>query len=102
MSSNVRKYLISYDGNDGMSYNKYIYCKYENVWDGQKWCNEDGSSLDFDCVTDSNAFVTACCIAGVDTGDKYSYWEEIEDFDIPEPVAKKFNNIYSQKINQKH
>ena len=58
MSSNVRKYLICYDGNDGMSYNKYIYCKYENVWDGQNWCNEDGSSLNFDCVTDCNAFVT--------------------------------------------
>jgi hypothetical protein len=100
MSSNVRKYLIRYDGNDGMSYDKFIYCKYEFVWDGQKWCNEDGSSLNFDCVTDSNAFVTACCIAGVDTGDKYSYWEEIKEFDIPELVAKKFNYAYPQKIKQ--
>lgn len=94
MSSNVRKYIIRYDGNDGLIYRKSIYCKYEHVWDGQKWCNEDGSSLNFDCVTDSEAFVTACCIAGFDTEDKYCNWEEINEFDIPEPVAKVFNYVY--------
>lgn len=32
MSSFVNKYKIVYDGNDGMTYEKFIYCKFENVW----------------------------------------------------------------------
>lgn len=91
MSSYVNKYKVKYDGNDGYSYIEYLYCKYENVWDGQLWCLEDGSSLNFDCVTDSQAFVRACCIAGIPTNNKYEYWEQIEEFTLPEAVAKKFN-----------
>lgn len=91
MSSYVNKYKVKYDGNDGYSYIEYLYCKYENVWDGQLWCLEDGSSLNFDCVTDSQAYVRACCIAGIPTNNKYDYWEQIEEFTLPEAVAKKFN-----------
>ena len=100
MSSNVRKYKIRYDGNDGITYSNHIYCKYEHVCDVQEWCNEDGSSVDFDCVTDSQAYITACCIAGIEVIDKYHYWEEILEFDIPEIVAKVFNYKYPQKITQ--
>lgn len=91
MSSYVNKYKVKYDGNDGYSYIEYLYCKYENVWNGQLWCLEDGSSLNFDCVTDSQAFVRACCIADIPTNNKYYYWEQIEEFTLPEAVAKKFN-----------
>lgn len=91
MSTYVNKYKVKYDGNDGHSYIEYLYCKHENVWDGQLWCLEDGSSLDFDCVTDSQAYVRACCIAGIPTNNKYHYWEQIEEFTLPETVAKIFN-----------
>ena len=91
MSSYVNKYKVKYDGNDGYSYIEYLYCKYENVWNGQLWCLEDGSSLNFDCVTDSQAYVRACCIAGIPTNNKYDYWEQIEEFTLPEAVAKRFN-----------
>jgi len=77
MSSSVHKYKITYDGNDGMTYKKNIYCKYENVWDGQLWRKEDGTSLNFDCVPDSYAYVTAMCIAHTPTNNKYFYWKEI-------------------------
>lgn len=91
MSSYVNKYKVKYDGNDGYSYIEYLYCKYENVWNEQLWCLEDGSSLNFDCVTDSQAYVRACCIAGIPTNNKYDYWEQIEEFTLPEAVAKRFN-----------
>ena len=91
MSSYVNKYKIKYDGNDGYSYIEYLYCKYENVWNGQLWYLEDGSSLNFDCVTDSQAYVRACYIAGIPTNNKYDYWEQIEEFTLPEAVAKRFN-----------
>lgn len=91
MSSYINKYKVKYDGNDGYSYTEYLYCKYENVWDGQLWCLEDGSSLNFDCVTDNRAYVRACCIAGIPTNNEYYYWEQIEEFTLPEAVAKIFN-----------
>jgi hypothetical protein len=91
MSSCINKYKIKYDGNNGHSYIEYLYCKYENVWNGQLWCLENGSSLNFDCVTDSQAYVRACCIAGIPTNNKYDYWEQIEEFTLPEIVAKIFN-----------
>lgn len=91
MSSYVNKYKVKYDGNDGYSYTEYLYCKYLNVWNGQMWCLEDGSSVNFDCVTDSQAYVRACCIAGIPTDNKYDYWEQIEEFTLPEAVAKVFN-----------
>lgn len=101
MSSNVRKYLIRYDGNDGITYTEYIYCKFERVCDCQKWYNEDGTPVDFGSVTDSHAFVKACCIASIPTNDEYFYWEEINDFDIPEVIAKAFNYVYPQRIKQR-
>ena len=91
MSSYINKYRLIYDGNDGMTYEKFIYCKFENVWDGQLWRNEDGTPLDFRCVTDSEALVTAMCIANIPTNDKYFYWEKIENFEIPPTVKKEFN-----------
>ena len=91
MSSYVRKYKVVFDGNDGMTYEKFIYCKYEGVWDGQLWRNEDGTPVDFRCVTDSEATVTAMCIACIPTNDKYFYWEEIEEFELPDAVKKEFN-----------
>ena len=91
MSSYVNKYKVKYDGNDGYSYIEYLYCKYEDVWNGQLWCLENGSSLNFDCVTDSQAYVRACCIAGIPTNNRYDYWEQIEKFTLPEAVAKLFN-----------
>lgn len=101
MSSNVRKYHIRYDGNDGFTYKENIYCKYENVWDGQLWCNEDGTPVDFRCLSDNHAFVKACCIANIPIDDKYSYWKEIKEFEIPELVAKAFNYKYPQIIKQR-
>lgn len=88
MSSSVHKYIINYDGNDGCTYSKEIYCKFENVWDGQLWVNDDGTALDFGCVTDSEALVTAMCIANIPTNDKYFYWKEIGNFELPEAVRK--------------
>ena len=90
MSSFVKKYKIVYDGNDGMTYEKFIYCKFENVWDGQLWRNEDGTPVDFRCVTDSEAYVTAMCIANIPTEDKYFYWTKVEEFVLPEAVRKEF------------
>jgi len=90
MSSYVEKYRIHYDGNDSNTYQKDIYCKYEGVWDGQLWVNEDGSPVNFGCVTDSHAKVKAMCIAGIPTEDRFFYWEEIKEFELPEAVAKVF------------
>jgi hypothetical protein len=90
MSSSVNKYKIVYDGNDGMTYEKVIYCKFENVWDGQLWRNEDGTPVDFRCVTDSEAYVTAMCIANIPTEDKYFYWVKVKEFVLPEAVRKEF------------
>lgn len=90
MSSHINKYKIVYDGNDGMTYEKFIYCKFENVWDGQLWRNEDGTPVDFRCVTDSEACVTAMCIANIPTEDKYFYWEKVKEFVLPEAVRKEF------------
>lgn len=91
MSNYINKYKIRYDGNDGHSYTEYLYCKYEGIWDGQKWCLENGTSLNFDCVTDSQALVRAYCIAGIPTKNKYEYWEQIEEFKLPKEVAELFN-----------
>ena len=91
MSSYVKKYSVIYDGNDGTTCQKEIYCKFENVWDGQLWVNEDGSPLDFRCVTDSEALVTAMCIANIPTKDKYFYWAEVKEFEMPDVVRKAFN-----------
>ena len=91
MSSSVHKYIIVYDGNDGFTYTENIYCKFEHVDDSQKWCTESGESLNFDCLTDSHAMVRAACIAGVETNDKYFYWKEIKDFEMPNSVAIRFN-----------
>lgn len=91
MSSFVNKYVITYDGNDGMTYSKDIYCKFESVWDGQMWVNSDGSPLDFRCVTDSEALVTAMCIANILTNDKYFYWKKVDDFEMPDAVKEAFN-----------
>ena len=97
MSNYVRKYRIVYDGNDGMTYDQDIYCKYEGVWNGQMWVNEDGTPVDFRCLTDSHAEVMAKCIAGISTEDDYFYWKEIKEFDIPKAVANAFNYVYPQK-----
>lgn len=92
MSSCIKKYIVHFDGNDGNLYHKEVYCKYEDVWDGQLWCNSDGSPVDFECVTDSYAKVMSMCIAGiVISGDPFCYWEEIKDFETPEAVSKSFN-----------
>ena len=98
MSSYVRKFKIFYDGNDGMTYDQYIYCKHEGVWDGQLWVNEDGTPVDFGCLTDSEANVKAMCIAGFPTNDKYFYWEEIYEFELPENVAEAFSYQKGLKI----
>ena len=90
MSNFVNKYKIVYDGNDGMTYEKFIYCKFENVWDSQLWRNENGTPVDFECVTDSEACVTAMCIANIPTEDKYFYWTKVEEFVLPEAVRKEF------------
>lgn len=90
MSSYVKKYKIVYDGNDGYTYEKSIYAKFENVWDGQLWINEDGTPVDFGCVTDSEAMVMSMCIANIPTDDKYFYWEEVKDFVLPNEVEKVF------------
>ena len=91
MSNYVEKYKIVYDGNDGFTPTAYIYCKHIGVSDSQKWCNEDGSPVNFDDVTDSNAYVKACCIAGIPTNDSYYYWEQIDEFTLPKEVAAVFN-----------
>ena len=98
MSSYIKKYRICYDNNAGFTDSEDLYCKYENIWDGQLWRYEDGSSINFDCVTDSQAQVMAMCIAGIPTEDKYFYWKEIKDFKLPEAVAKEFNYIYNHKF----
>ena len=91
MSSYVKKYRICYDNNMGFTDSEDVYCKYENVWDGQLWRYEDGSSVNFDYMTDSHAEVLAMCIAGIPTNDKYFYWKEIKDFELPDAVAIEFN-----------
>ena len=99
MSSGVRKYRIYYDSNAGPTDSEDLYCKYENVWNGQLWRYKDGSSVNFDCLTDSHAQVMAMCIAGIPTEDKYFYWEEIKEFELPEAVAETFNYHYHLYIN---
>ena len=91
MSNTISKYLIVYDGNDGRTYKKNIYCRYEGVWNGQLWRNEDGTPLDFDCVTDSLADVMSHCIAGIPMDNKYFYWKEIKDFELPKCVEESFD-----------
>lgn len=99
MSSTICKYRIIYDGNDGFTYEDDIYCKYEGVWDGQLWVDEYGTPVNFGCLTDSHAEVMAMCIAGIPTKDKFFYWEEVREFEIPKAVANAFNYEYPQKIN---
>lgn len=92
MSSYVRKYHIIYDGNDGRAYDEYIYCKCDNGCDVQNWCSEDGSPLDFESVTDSQAYVRGCCIANIPIDSECFYWEEIKDFTLPKQVIKTFKD----------
>lgn len=92
MSSYVKKYIIHYDGNDGNTYHEDVYCKYENVWDGQLWRNSDGAPVDFGCVTDSFANAMSMCIAGIPTNNKFFYWEEVKDFVVPDIVYNSFDN----------
>lgn len=90
MSSTIKKYVIHYDGNDGNTYSRNIYARYENVWDGQLWAEENGSPVTFELVTDSEADVLSKCIAGIPTNSEYFYWEEVDDFELPEAVEKVF------------
>lgn len=97
MSSYVKKFHIIYDGNDGRTYDEYIYCKYNNGCDVQNWCSEDGSPLDFESVTDSQAYVRSCCIANIPIDlvwkdNKCFYWEEIKEFTLPKSVIKTFKD----------
>lgn len=96
MSSTVSKYKIVYDGGDGYTHEKYIYCKFENVWDGQLWRNEDGTPVDFFCLSDSEALVTAHCIANIPTNNEHYYWKEIKDFVLPDIVWESFK-LYKRK-----
>lgn len=89
MSSIIRKYKIHYDGNDGYTYDKDLYCKYDNSSDIQQWRYSDGRPIDFRVMTDSQAEVTACCIAQIPTNDKYFYWEQFDN-DIPNIVKNSF------------
>jgi hypothetical protein len=98
MSSQIYKYKIRYDGNDGHSYDEYLYCKYESVWNGECWYRENGTPVDFSCVTDNQAYVTACCIAGIPIENNYYYWKEIKEFELPEVIAKQFNYRFPQHI----
>jgi hypothetical protein len=90
MSSTINKYVIHYDGNDGNTYSRNIYVRYEGVWDGQMWVEEDGSPVTFELVTDSEAYVLSNCIAGISTNNEFFYWEEVDDFELPEAVEKAF------------
>lgn len=101
MSSIVCKYYIVYDSNNGMTYDKYIYCKQENVSDMQMWVNEDGTPVDFAFCSDCEALVTAYCIANILTNNKHYYWKAIKEFDLPEAVAKAFNYVYPLHIKRK-
>lgn len=101
MSDYVNKYVVVYDGNDGCTYQKDIYCKFENVWDGQLWANSDGTPLDFRCCTDSEAYVTAMCIANIPTNDKYFYWKKVDDFEMPESVKNTFYPPKSETSSNK-
>ena len=91
MSSYVKKFIIKYDGNDGMTYTQNIYCKYIGSWCGEQWYNEDGTPVDFGCVTDSQAEIISHCIAGIPVQNKYFYWKEVEEFTLPEKLAEVFN-----------
>ncbi len=91
MSHYIKKYNITFDSNMGFTCHKSIYCYYDNCCDFQKWCNEDGTPLDFGCVTDDEAMVTAKCIAGIPTNDKFSYWEEDEIKELHQEVVEFFN-----------
>jgi len=86
MSSNIIKYNIIYDGNVGFTCYKSIYCYYNNCGDFQKWCNEDGTPLDFGSVTDNEAIVTAKCIANIPTNDDCYYLEVAESGELPHAV----------------
>lgn len=99
MSSFVNKYKITFDGKCGYTCEKDIYCKFENTWDGQLWRNSDGTPVDFKCLTDSEALVTAMCIANIPTNNKYYYWEKIENFELPKEVAEEFD--YNLDIGMK-
>lgn len=98
MSNYVRKFKIVYDGGDSATYIENIYCKYEGVWGGEMWANEDGTPVSFKCLCENHSQVMAMCIAGIPTEDEFFYWDEIKEFDIPKAVAKTFNWAYPQKI----
>ena len=38
------------------------------------------------------------CIADLEVNNSYEYWKEINEFDLPEAVAKVFNYEYPQLI----
>ena len=90
MSSDVEKYRIHYDQNDGMTGHIDVYCKYENTCDFQLWLYDNGRPVEFGCCTDSFVHVMASCMLGKEVDDKFFYWEEIKDFDLPEAVKKVF------------
>lgn len=89
MSSIIRKYKIHYDGNDGYTYDRDLYCKYNNSLDIQQWRYSNGTSVDFELMTDSQAKVTACCIAQIPANDENFYWEQVDD-DISNIVKNSF------------
>jgi hypothetical protein len=91
MISCIRAYKIVFDGNDGQSYEEVVYCKYNNSCDTQQWLDSGGRPVDFDYVTDSKVDVLAKCILGIPTNNKYYYWQELDDFKLPEAVDREFN-----------
>ena len=73
MSSYVEKYIVHYDANDSTTCHEELYVKYENVCDMQLWVYSNGYPVNFGCITDDGAEVTAKCILGIPTNNKYSY-----------------------------
>jgi hypothetical protein len=90
MSSCIKAFKIIYDSNDGRTYEEVVYCKYNNTNDIQRWLDSGGRPVDFNYVTDSKVDVLAKCILGIPTDNKYYYWQELEDFELPREVDEEF------------
>ena len=97
MSSYIRKYIVHYDSNDGDTCKVELFVKYNCTCDIQQWVYNDGTPLDFGCITDSGASVIAKCILHIPTNDKFFYWKEVEGaYELPEAVKNYFYSSFGK------
>ena len=90
MSRIINKYNIYYENSYSETKIKTVYSCSDISWDIIQWLTETGTPIIFDSLSYNEAYVTACCIANISTNDSINYWEEINNFELPEIILDNF------------